>query len=90
MGLLAKYYGGGLSILDQKKMYWYEVLKWYDIYELQSIEEEVIEELRYDNKGNRRSLPKSKVIREIVNEKIEERKKEREQELNGSEEQIQY
>lgn len=56
-------------------MTWREVLFWYDIYELQATEEEVVGELCIDDKGKKRSLPSPGTIREIVNEKIEERKK---------------
>ena len=57
------------------KMTWKEVLFWYDIYELQTTEEEVVGELSYDDKGKKRSLPSPETIREIVNEKIKRRKK---------------
>lgn len=81
MGLLAKYYGGGLSILDQKKMFWHEILKWHDIYVLQSTEDEVINELKYDKNGKVRSLPSPETIRELVDERIEERKQKSEEKL---------
>lgn len=84
MGLLAKYYGGGLSILDQKKMFWHEILKWYDVYVLQSTEDEVINELKYDKNMKVRSLPSSETIREIVNERIEERKQKSEEKLKDN------
>lgn len=75
VGLLARFFKGGLTIPDMMKMKWSEVLFWYDIYELQMTEEEVIEDLRYDEKGNKKTLPSPKVIREMVLEKIEENKK---------------
>lgn len=87
MGLLAKHFGGGLSILDQGKMSWDEILKWYEVYELQKTEEEVVEERRYDNKGRTRTLPSPETIREIVNERLEERREKQDEKLkdkNGS------
>lgn len=59
-----------------------DILFWYDIYELQATEEEVISERRYDKKGKEIKLPSPSVIREIVNEKIQERRNR----LNGREE----
>jgi hypothetical protein len=53
---------------------WSEIKKWYDIYLLQSTEEEVINDLSYDDKGRKRTLPKPERIREIVMERIKEKK----------------
>ena len=59
---------------------WSEIKKWYDIYLLQSTEEEVISDLSYDDKGRKRTLPKPERIREIVLERIKEKKGETENE----------
>ncbi len=56
------------------KMKWKDILFWHDIYELQSTEEDVVEELSYDSKGKKQKLPSYETIREIVNERIENRK----------------
>jgi hypothetical protein len=55
-------------------MTWPEVRGWYEIYILQTTEEEVISELSHDDKGNRRTLPSAARIREITLERIKERK----------------
>ena len=77
MGLLARFFKGGLSIPAMLEMRFSKIKPWYDIFVLQSTEEEVIQELSMDEKGNRRELPKPARIREIVLERIEDRKKER-------------
>jgi hypothetical protein len=75
MGLLARFFKGGLSIPAMLTMTWPEIVTWFDIYELQSTEEEVISDLSYDKKtGKKKTLPHPKRIREIVLEKIKERK----------------
>ena len=79
IGLLARFFKGGLSIPDMLKMKWKDILFWYDIYELQATEEEVVQDLSCDSKGNKKTLPSSETIREIVNEKIENRR----DKLNG-------
>jgi hypothetical protein len=56
------------------KMKWSEVIFWYENYELQITEEEVVQELQYDSKGNKKKLPSQETIRTIVNERIEERR----------------
>lgn len=61
------------------KMEWEEILFWYDIYELQATEEEVVSEKLYDDKGNKKILPSPVRIRELVNEKIKKRR----EKLNG-------
>lgn len=66
MGLLARFYGGALPIKDMMRMTIRELLFWYDNYLLQSIEEEVTNEKRYDDKGNIKKLPKPEVIRAEV------------------------
>lgn len=53
-----------------------DLMMWYDNYELQVTEEEVIHELSYDEKGNKKDLPSSKVIRKKVLKRIAERRKE--------------
>jgi len=55
-------------------MKWSDILFWYDIYELQVTEEEVIQELKYDKNGKEKKLPPANTIRKLVNERIEERK----------------
>jgi hypothetical protein len=86
VGLLARFFKGGLTIPDMMKMYYRnignpstDILYWLAIYDLQTTEEEVVSELSYDSKGNKRDLPSGKKIREIVNNRRAERKK-----LNGS------
>ena len=74
IGLLARFFKGALTIPMMLAMKWNDVLFWYDIYELQVTEEEVNEELKYDSKGNKKTLPSQSVIRQKVNERIEERK----------------
>ena len=58
-------------------MTWKEVLFWYDIYELQVTEEEVISEWGTDEKGNKKILPPYEIIREEVNKRIQERREKR-------------
>jgi len=72
--LLAKYFGGALTINDMLKMRWFDISFWYDIYILQATEEEVISELSSDDKGNKKALPNHKKIREITLSRIEEQK----------------
>lgn len=52
------------------KMNWREVLFWYNIYELQVTEEEIISELKIKGK----SIPDYETLREMVQEKIQERR----------------
>lgn len=52
-----------------------DILFWYDIFELQTTEEEVVHELSHDSNGNKRKLPNQERIREIVNERIAGRRK---------------
>ncbi len=79
MGFIIRFLKGGISLSDLKNMDWFEVLKWDYICELQATEEEVVSELSYDDKGNKKKLPSSETIREIVNERIEKRK----EKING-------
>ena len=74
MGLLARFFKGGLPISYMMTLTWRDLKKWYDIYLLQSTEEEVISDLSYDSKGNKRTLPKPERIREIVMDRIREKK----------------
>lgn len=74
VGLLARFFRGGLTIPDMMKMTFKDVFFWYENYELQVTEEEVVSELSYDDKGNKRTLPSPSVIREIVDERIKERR----------------
>lgn len=55
------------------KLTFKKILTWYDIYILQSTEEEVIEKLKYDKDGKERTLPKPDRIRSMVIEKVRER-----------------
>lgn len=58
------------------KLTWSEIMWYYDNYELQATEEEVISELSYDKKtGKKKDLPKPEKIRKIVDEKIAQRRK---------------
>lgn len=72
--MLARFFKGGLPISYQMILKWSEIKKWYDIYILQSTEEEVINDLSYDKNGKKRTLPKPEKIREIVLERIQEKK----------------
>ena len=74
MGLLARFFKGGLPISYMMTLSWRDLKQWYDIYLLQSTEEEVISDLSYDSKGNKRILPKPERIREIVMDRIREKK----------------
>ena len=58
-------------------MTWKEVLFWYDIYELQVTEEEIISEWGVDEKGNKKTLPPYEIIREEINRRIQERREKR-------------
>ena len=78
MGLLARFFKGGLPISYMMTLSWRDLKQWYDIYLLQSTEEEVISDLSYDSKGNKRTLPKPERIREIVMDRIKEKKGETE------------
>ena len=51
-----------------------DILPWHNIYILQATEENVIEELSYDKKGNKKTLPRPEKIREIVLDRIKEMK----------------
>lgn len=74
MGLLARFFKGGFSIPAQSVMKWRDIKPWYDIYMLQSTEEEIVNELSYDDKGNKRTLPSNERIRELVLKRIAEKK----------------
>ena len=74
MGLLARFFKGGLPISYMMTLSWRDLKQWYDIYLLQATEEEVISDLSYDSKGNKRTLPKPERIREIVMDRIREKK----------------
>jgi len=74
IGLLARFFKGALTIPMMLTMKWNDVLFWYDIYELQVTEEEIVQELKYDKNGKEKKLPPANTIRELVNERIEERK----------------
>jgi hypothetical protein len=76
VGLLARFFRGGLTIPDMMKMKWKEILFWYDIYELQITEEEVVYKYQKEiSEGKRQRMPKHEVIRKKVDEKIAERRK---------------
>jgi len=79
MGLLARFFKGGLTIPHMEGMKWKEILFWYDIYEIQATEEEVVHDLGFDKNGKKKKLPSYKRIREVVEEKIKERR----ENLNG-------
>lgn len=72
--MLARFFKGGLAIPYQMSLKWSDIKKWYDIYLLQSTEEEVINDLSYDDKGRKKTLPRPERIREIVLERIKEKK----------------
>jgi hypothetical protein len=86
IGLLARFFKGGLTIPYMMELKFRRDIKpWYDIYILQSTEEEVITDLSYDDKGRKRTLPPPWKIREIVLEKIENDKNKFEEYLNQEE-----
>jgi hypothetical protein len=62
MGLLARWFKGGLTLPAQLLMTWSEVLFWYRIYELQAKEEEIIG--RYQGGGQ--SVPSPESLRKMV------------------------
>lgn len=73
MGLLARFYKGGLTIPQMMRMRFRQDIKpWYDIFILQSTEEEIVMELRYDDKGNKRQLPSPEKLRKIVLQRIKD------------------
>ena len=76
MGLLARFFKGALTIPHMMSMTWPELQFWFENYELQITEEEVVNKLRYDKKtGKERELPSPEKIRQIVDKQIEERRK---------------
>ena len=78
IGLLAKYFGGGLPVRDLEKMTWPQIRFWYKIYEKQVAEEEVINLLKQpDKKGNTKPMPSPKRIRELTDKKLAEWRAER-------------
>lgn len=77
MGLLARFFKGGI-IFNEKMKFRQDIKPWYDIYILQSTEEEIVHELLFDKDGNKRTLPHPNKIREKTLKRIEERKKENE------------
>lgn len=70
MGLLLRFFKGGLSLSEMMKMTWKDLLFWYKIFERQVTEEQVVQELKFDKNGKERSLPSPQKIREIVDDKI--------------------
>jgi hypothetical protein len=80
MGLLGRFFKGSLSWEYMWKQTWKEILWYYDNYELQITEEEVIYKYQKEiSEGKRKKLPKPEVIRKEVDEIIAERRRE----LNG-------
>jgi len=79
VGLLAKYFSGGFSIPHQMTLTFKEVFFWFENYELQATEDEIIEELRYDKDGKVKDLPSTETIRK----KTLKRMKERREKLNA-------
>jgi hypothetical protein len=74
MGLLGRFYRGFIVLEKMESMTWDELEPWYDIYELQSTEEEIVSELSHDKDGKKKELPPPDKIRERTLERIEERK----------------
>lgn len=70
MGLLLRFFKGGLSLSEMMKMNWKDILFWYNIFERQVTEEQVVYDLKFDKNGKERRLPKPEVIRKLVDEKI--------------------
>lgn len=64
-----------MTVPYMMSMTWPELRPWYDNYELQITEEEIINDLNYDKKtGKKRDLPSNIKIRSLVEKKIAERR----------------
>lgn len=75
MGLLARFFRGGLTIPNMMKMKIREIMFWYNIMEIQATTENEVNRLSYDQKtGKEKKLPSPEKIREIVDQKIKDRK----------------
>lgn len=73
MGLLARFFKGSFPIEYQETLkFRKQIIPWYDIFILQSTEENIVEELSTDKNGNRKKLPKPEKIRERVIDRIKE------------------
>lgn len=81
MGKLAAHFGGGFPIEYQKTLDWFEILEWEKIYDLQKMEEKVVEEMSYDDKGNPKKLPPYSTIRAEVDRRLAENEKNYEERL---------
>lgn len=78
--MLARFFKGGITFHDMYEMkFRTEIKPIYDIYVLQSTEEEVVYELSYDENGKKKQLPSTQKVRKIVLDRIAERKKKDEQ-----------
>jgi hypothetical protein len=76
MGLLVRFFKGGLQWSELWSETWKGVLFYYEIQELQATEEEVLQELSHDEKGNKKKLPHPDIIRKKTLERIEQRRNE--------------
>jgi len=77
MGLLARFFKGGLPIRDMMRMKFRgEIDYWYFNYFFQVTEENLIQKLKYDKNGKIRELPSNERIRKLVIHKILEEIKE--------------
>jgi len=78
VGLLVRFFQGFFTYESVMKLrFRMDLQMWYDNYILQTIEENVFQELSYDKKGNKREQdPNPQRVREIVLERIKARKKE--------------
>ena len=84
LGLLTRFFKGGLSIDYLMFLTWPEVKKWHDRYIKIATEENVIQELSVDpNTGKSRELPSQNRIQEIVNSRIKKEREKFEQETRA-------
>ena len=75
MGLLARFFNGSLPWSELWLMEWSEIEFYYNIFDLQTTEEEVVQEWGFDKKtGEKKKLPPFEKIREETNRRIAERK----------------
>jgi len=73
MGTVAKYFGGAASFEYLEKKKFQDIWFLYKIYEYQVTYEEIVNDLAYDDKGKKRTLPPEKTIKQKVEARIKER-----------------
>lgn len=72
--MLGKYFKGAYPIPELMKLKRSEILFWYNIYELQITEEEIVNGILNPKRGNPGRLPSPEKMRKLVNEKIKQRR----------------